>query len=298
MSEPQTAPRAEILRTKDFIGWTVSDARGAKVGTVDDLLIDRGGRVRYLSVNPGLLRKNVLLPARLLEWAENALVLAGWSADEVKHLPPYDPALPLSAEVLAELESAHPRFYAAERHTDVPPRHGEEAEHIVPLKEARDFRLSKDATDPRGWTVFGADGERAGTVVGMLVDPIAMKVRYLEVDLADDLFLLNDDRHVVVPTERVELRDRGQDAWISGLAARELASLPAYTGGALDPLVRARVDHAFAAAPDRALPARSGANDAPALPSGASAPGAEPMGEAPYDAPPAVRDPGSDPPPR
>lgn len=263
MPETHDAPRAEILRTRDFIGWTVFDARGSKVGTVSDLLIDRRGQVRFLAIDPGLFRKAFLLPAPALEWGEDSLVLVGWSADEVKTLPPYDPARALSAEVLAEMASAHPRFYAGEDHPAFPPR-GED-ERIVPLREAKGFRIPKGTVNPQGWTVFGADGERAGTVAGLMVDPVAMKVSHLDVDLSDDLFLLDDDRHVAIPAEHVDLRERGQDVWVARLSAAALAHLPAYTGGALDPLVQARVDEAFAAAPD-----------APALPSGTSAPALPP----------------------
>lgn len=247
MTEPQNLPRAEILRTRDFLGWPISDARGAKVGTVEDLLLDRTGQVRFLSVDPGLFRKGFLLPAWSLEWGESSLVLTGWSADELKALPPYDPARPMTAEVLEEMARAHPRFYA-DPHTlpGLPPRR--EEERIVPLREAKGFRVPKEATDPQGWSVFGADGERLGTVAGLLVDPVAMRVAYLDVDVADDLFQLGDDRHVAVPAARVDLRERGQDVWVQGLSAREAAALPAYTGGALDPLVEQRVDEAFAAA--------------------------------------------------
>jgi hypothetical protein len=81
----------------------------------------------------------------------------------------------------------------------------------------------------------------------MLVDPEQMKVRYLDVDVADDLFLLREDRHVVVPMEAVELRERGEDVWVHGLTARQVSMLPAYTGGPVDPLVEMRVREAFAA---------------------------------------------------
>jgi hypothetical protein len=92
-------------------------------------------------------------------------------------------------------------------------------------------------------------------VEGLLVDPDQMRVRYLDVDIADDLFHLREDRHVVVPMEFVELRERGRDVWVKGLTAHEIALLPAYTGGPLDPLVEQRVEHAFQRQPEpNALP--------------------------------------------
>ena len=48
---------------------------------------------------------------------------------------------------------------------------------VVPLSEAKNFRLEKGAPDLRGWNVFGSDGERVGVVSQLLVDPTALKVR-------------------------------------------------------------------------------------------------------------------------
>jgi hypothetical protein len=99
--------------------------------------------------------------------------------------------------------------------------------------------------------VFAGDNERVGVVKEMLVDPVAMKIRFVSVDLADDLFNLHEDRHVLVPMETVELRERGEDAWIMGATARQVAALPAYTGGAVDRWMERAVLHAFGlAAPD------------------------------------------------
>jgi sporulation protein YlmC with PRC-barrel domain len=260
MNHP-TGGRAEVLRTRDFVGWTVSDSRGDKLGTVDDLLIDREGRVRYLSVNQGLFKKRVLLPVQMMSWGDGALVLSDWTSDQLRGLPPYDADVPLTAEVLDEMARAFPRFYSPQG-ASTPPATRLDAQ-IVPLREAKGFRLSGGSPDLTGWNVFGADGERVGKVAGMLVDPVAMAVRYLAVDVADDLFKLRDDRLVVVPTDRVDLRERGSDVWVQGLTAHDVARLPAYTGGALDPLVMQRVDEAFAGAPRTTGEAvAAGGNDA------------------------------------
>jgi len=247
------AARAEVLRTRDLIGWAVADPAGATVGTVSDLLIGRDGRVRYLAVKRGLLGSTVLIPVEELDWGEQSMRLNRWRDAEVRRLPPYDADGPLSAEVVEEMGRVHPRFYGPPLHFDAPGV--EENPRIVPLREARNFRLPKDAPNPRGWNVFGEDNERVGVVEGLLVDPDQMRVAYLDVDVSDDLFHLREDRHVVVPMEYVELRERGQDVWITGLTAREIALLPAYTGGGLDPLVEQRVEQAFRRRPEpNALP--------------------------------------------
>jgi len=280
MSETTTtsAPRADVLRTRDFVGWPVTGREGGSVGTVSDLLIDRNGRVRYLAVDRGLFKKYVLVPVEILEWGEGALV-AGWTDAEVKGLPPYDPDVPLSNAVLEELARAYPRYY----HTQGPPPPpiSSEGPRVVPLKEARDFKLAKGAPNLRGWTVYGSDNEKVGTVVGMLVDPVAMKIAYLDVDLDDDLFALRDDRHVILPMESVDLRERSEDVWVSGLTAREIAALPAYTGGAADPLVEEAVARAFGQGGGNAGLFQGPSRQA-ALPPGQSAPPPLPPVDAEY----------------
>ncbi len=242
--EATSAPHAEVLRMRDLIGWDVADASGDRVGQVTDLLVGRDGQVRYLAVKLGgtlgIGGHSVLVPADALEWGSGSMVLPRWSAAEVRALPTYDASAPLTAGVLGEMERSFPRHYGSA--LDAPAT----VTRIVPLREAKDFKLSKGAPDLRGWNVFGNDNERVGTVHEMLVDPDAMKIRYLDVDVADDLFLLSDDRHVLVPAEAVELRERGQDVWVGGMTARELATLlPAYTGGPVDPVVEERVAKAF-----------------------------------------------------
>ena len=237
-------PRAEVLRTRDFIGWDVWDSQGEKIGTVSDLLIDRQGRVRFLSVDFGMFRRgHVLLPVSSVDWGEDAMV-AHWTRDEVRALPLYEPDRPFTGEMYEELRRSHPRFYGEGQGGGVPVAMPGEA-RIVPLKAAKDFKLAGNAPDLRGWTVYAADRRRVGTVTEMLVDPAAMKIRYLDVDLDDDLFTLTDDRHVLVPTEAVDLQERSRDVWIRELSAEAVAVLPAYMGGPVDSLVEERVRGTF-----------------------------------------------------
>jgi sporulation protein YlmC with PRC-barrel domain len=251
MTDPTA--RAEVYRTRDLAGWDVTDREGTKIGDLSDLLIGSDGRVRFLAVNLGLFRKHVLVPASAVEWGRTqVLVVTPWTAAEVKELPAYDDGIPLTEGVLEEMTRAHPRYYGGE------PLDFDDGgdPRILPLREAREFRLPKGAPDVTGWTVFAGDNERVGTVAGMLVDPVAMKIRYLAVDLADDLFNLKEDRHVLIPLESVELRERGQDVWVRDIGSAEIATLPAYTGGAVRPWLERATDSAF----------RLGDTSGPALP--------------------------------
>jgi sporulation protein YlmC with PRC-barrel domain len=223
------APRAEVLRTRDLAGWEVVDRTGEKIGSVADLLIGRDGRVRFVDLEHGFPRKHLLLPQNELEWGDDKFVVGRWTRDQIRSLPPYEPQRPLHGEVLEELERAFPWLYTARGEPE--PTKPPAETRIVPLSDAKEFKLGSDAPNLRGWNVFGSDGERLGTATQLLVDPAALKARYLDVKLLDDLFLLKDERHVLVPLERVELKERGNDAWVQGLTARQAARAPAYVGG-------------------------------------------------------------------
>lgn len=226
--------RPEVFRIRDFIGRDVTDPRGDKLGTVSDLLLDRRrGDVRFVDVNLGLFRKRVLIPVGELDWGEDAFIVRRWTSDQLKALPAFDPDIPLTARTLEEMELAYPRLYGDPDRLPPPGVAGEA--RIVPLKAAKDFKLSKGDPDVRGWNVFGADGERVGVVSEMLVDPGELKIRYLDVDILEDLFTLKEDRHVLIPLEEVELRERGNDIWIKHVPAEAVARLPAYSGGPVDP---------------------------------------------------------------
>lgn len=54
---------------------------------------------------------------------------------------------------------------------------------IVPLRVAPDFDVASGDPDPRGMTVYGADGESGGTIVDVWVDRSEMLFRYLELEV-------------------------------------------------------------------------------------------------------------------
>lgn len=232
----------EIFRTREFVGWEVVDESGEKAGSVADLLIDSSGRVRFVDVEFGFPKKHVLIPQDRLQWGERRLIIDAWARSGLASLPPYDPSRPLDAAMVDELERAYPAVYARDAHDWRTPA-GDS--RVVPLSAAKDFRLEKGAPDVRGWNVFGADGERVGVVSQLLVDPTALKVRYAEVDVHEDLYRWRDDRRVLVPLELIDLRERGKDAWVKELNAAEVARLPAYTGGPVSAAMEMAVQRAF-----------------------------------------------------
>jgi hypothetical protein len=106
----------------------------------------------------------------------------------------------------------------------------DDLDRVVPLDELDDFRIARDDPDPRGWEVVAADGRKIGEVDELLIDTGAMKVRYLDVDM-DDEVSAQPDRHVLVPIGYARL-DRDHDRVIvDQLSSADLASIPAYDHG-------------------------------------------------------------------
>ncbi|MEA2694741.1 MAG: hypothetical protein QOJ16_4128 [Acidobacteriota bacterium] len=58
---------------------------------------------------------------------------------------------------------------------------------IAPLGDFDDRDVTGEDVDVRGWDVIAADGERMGVVDELLIDSGTGRVRYLDVDLEDDL---------------------------------------------------------------------------------------------------------------
>lgn len=107
-------------------------------------------------------------------------------------------------------------------------------ERIIPLDELDAFEVAEGDPDVRGWQVYGGDGVRVGVVDELLVDTEAMKVRYLDVELAD-----GDDgreeRHVLIPIGFGRLHETDDIILVDGLDSAGLVQLPEYTQ---EPLTR------------------------------------------------------------
>lgn len=127
-----------------------------------------------------------------------------------------------------------------------------EGDRVARLDELDDYTVADGDPDVRGWKVLGADGQRVGKVDELLVDTEAMKVRYLDVDLDDDVLDAGEERHILVPIGYARL-DRDEDRiFVDTLNPASLAAMPAYARGPVTPEFEARVrphfDRDYAAA--------------------------------------------------
>src|SRR5690606_10989101 len=104
----------------------------------------------------------------------------------------------------------------------------DEMNRIVSLEDLEDFEVAEGEPDVRGWEVLSADGERIGEVDQLLVDTTAMKVRYLDVDLENDLIGTDEDRHALIPIGFARLDEDNDQIFVDNLRKEDVRRLPAY----------------------------------------------------------------------
>jgi sporulation protein YlmC with PRC-barrel domain len=111
------------------------------------------------------------------------------------------------------------------------------------LSELDHFEIADGEPDIRGWEVKASDGRKVGEVADLIVDTGAMKVRYIELKLdeevAEEASRPGDDlnprseplRHVLVPIGAARLDD--DDEVRLSRRATEIAGIPAYERGGM-----------------------------------------------------------------
>lgn len=103
---------------------------------------------------------------------------------------------------------------------------------VAPLGELDDYKVADGDPDIRGWDVTTQDGRKVGEVDELLVDTEAMRVRYIAVDLNDDL--AGDDRSVLVPIGAAHLDDEADRVLVVGISREQFTTLPEYRREAFD----------------------------------------------------------------
>jgi photosynthetic reaction center H subunit len=96
------------------------------------------------------------------------------------------------------------------------------------LRDLTDFEVADDNPDVRGWTVRGSDGQALGTVYELIVEPEAMKVRYLDIEL-DARFHINEhENHILLPVGAATLDDDGDNVFVPALNSESVLNYPPY----------------------------------------------------------------------
>lgn len=229
----------------DVRGWKVRTAPDdKKVGQVDDMLLDASGQLRYLDVDLGFMKKHVLVPLERsrADREREAVWVEGVTKDRLEEAPEYV----LEPETLDERyerrldayfgahsapagTTADPRLSRREGPTEIAgdPTEPLELRRMSDLDD--DYRVG--GGDPRGWKVMTGEGETVGRVSELLVDPGDMKARFLDVAVDEkELDLEPVERHVLLPSEQVQLNRSSKKVVVTGLLASDLAGYPQYGG--------------------------------------------------------------------
>lgn len=101
------------------------------------------------------------------------------------------------------------------------------------LDDISGYKVHHDDIDPRGYTVKLSSGESIGEVEGLLADTTAKLVRYVEVEIDDDLInrhergLYNDDdRHALIPVGLIHIDKSSRSVVVSGITYDRLVDYP------------------------------------------------------------------------
>jgi uncharacterized protein (TIGR02271 family) len=84
-------------------------------------------------------------------------------------------------------------------------------EQLKSMRDLRDFQVSREDPDVRGWSVVAADGQRVGTVSDLIVDTDRMKVAYLEVEANAG------GGAQMVPVEAVQVDGSQREVMVAGM---------------------------------------------------------------------------------
>ena len=105
---------------------------------------------------------------------------------------------------------------------DVPEHAVDGAPSLAPLRTLPQFAIGPIDADPRGMTVFGADGRAAGTVKDVWIDRAEALIRYLEVDVETS----TGPRSVLLPITMARIWGNERAIKVRSLLAKQFADVP------------------------------------------------------------------------
>lgn len=98
-----------------------------------------------------------------------------------------------------------------------------------------EYKVHHDDTDIRGFDVKTTDGLTIGEVEGLLADVPARLVRYVEVEVNDDLIggytgsvYSAEDRHVLLPTGLIRVNANDRSVTVYGISMEQMFGYPRY----------------------------------------------------------------------
>jgi sporulation protein YlmC with PRC-barrel domain len=234
-------------------GYHIRAADG-DIGHVEDFLLDdQTWRIRYLVIDTSNWlggRRVLVAPAWVaaVSWAESKVHLL-ISRRAVKESPEYDATATVSRDYERALYSHYGYTgYWLDRDVD---RNRDDvhkpavADRFARLEDLRELEVAEGEPDVEGWNVVASDGPFVGRVEHLIVDRLAMKVRYLEVGLEDLVDEERDPRDVLIPVDYVNLDEPRQLVRIRTIPSVRIAGLPTFGGFPLEPEYEQRLETHF-----------------------------------------------------
>ncbi|WP_107670534.1 DUF2382 domain-containing protein [Cyanothece sp. BG0011] len=127
-------------RLNSFDLYTTSD--GNRVGSVQDILVDESGRLRYFVIDTGfwIFGKKVLLPMGLcrIDYTKGRVYASNLTEERVKELPRYDEDTTVDynyEERVRNIYRVPERRYAANQHDEYSYKHDEHDHDLYGLRE-------------------------------------------------------------------------------------------------------------------------------------------------------------------
>jgi photosynthetic reaction center H subunit len=131
------------------------------------------------------------------------------------------PGAPLDPTGNPMLDGVGPAAYA--QRANVPDLTVDGFPSIVPLRVATDASVDPEDPDPRGMTVYGADGIKAGTVSDLWIDRTEPQIRYLEVEVS----ATGSTKRVLLPFIMARVDGARREIKVKSILARQFADVPA-----------------------------------------------------------------------
>lgn len=256
----------DVLRqTPDLQGLAVYDSEDLPVGSVFGVLTEAPtGLVRFLDIEIDHAARHVVVPvghARILEkFGKPRVQLRAATLDDLEVVPSYEQQnLWEDSEYRNNVVGAFGRLFRGDRYYAHPAydhsglyagghpivrtaAESSASTGVSRLSQHPDLKIADGYPDVRGWRVDAAEGEPAGIVTDLLVDPDALAVRYLVVSRADQT-------NTLIPIGYVELDEAQRCVSINGVTAEDIEALPAWDGTVLtradEDLIRQMLDTAL-----------------------------------------------------
>lgn len=221
MALPHAQALHDSSREADPRGWpvyTLIDA--APAGIVAELLAF-GDVVRYLAVRQDEHDGDILVPVGMARADEitRRVWLPGMHRRLLRGLPRHRVAEPPDRAEERSLVAACRKLISGGAGVLG------QAE-LSSLTEMEDYRVPHEEADPRGWPVIDATGARAATVADLLVDTVALKVRYMVCDVEAG----DGSARALLPAGFTRLHEDEREVHLPGIMAAVLAELPRFHG--------------------------------------------------------------------